>query len=165
MVPVHGAPEGVDALVLVRRWAEHTGPVLHIARDDTRLAGLAEAIAFFGPEVEVIAFPAWDCLPYDRVSPNGAVIAERIAALSRLQSEPGKKRIVLTTVNAALQKVTPRAALSGGGMLLRVGENIAPDELAVFLDADGYNRTATVMEPGEFALRGGIIDVFPAGDA
>ncbi len=165
MVPVYGAPEGVDALVLVRRWAEHNGPVLHIARDDTRLAGLAEAIAFFGPEVEVIAFPAWDCLPYDRVSPNGAVIAERIAALSRLQSEPGKKRIVLTTVNAALQKVTPRAALSGGGMLLRVGENIAPGELAAFLDADGYNRTATVMEPGEFAMRGGIIDVFPAGDA
>ena len=146
MVPVHGAPEGVDALVLVRRWAEHTGPVLHIARDDTRLAVLAEAIAFFGPEVEVIAFPAWDCLPYDRVSPNGAVIAERIAALSRLQAEPGKKRIVLTTVNAALQKVTPRSALAGAGMRLSVGDTIAPDDLAAFLDADGYNRTGTVME-------------------
>ena len=165
MVPGHGAPEGVDALVLVRRWAEHTGPVLHIARDDTRLAVLAEAIAFFGPEVEVIAFPAWDCLPYDRVSPNGAVIAERIAALSRLQAEPGKKRIVLTTVNAALQKVTPRSALAGAGMRLSVGDTIAPDDLAAFLDADGYNRTGTVMEAGEFSLRGGIIDVFPAGEA
>jgi transcription-repair coupling factor (superfamily II helicase) len=165
MIPVHGVPEGVDALVLVRRLGEHGGPVLHIARDDARLAGLAEAIAFFGPEVEVIAFPGWDCLPYDRVSPNGAIIAERIAALSRLQAEPGKKRIVLTTVNAALQKVAPRAGLAGAGMRLRVGDSIAPEDLAGFLDADGYNRTGTVMEPGEFSLRGGIIDVFPAGEA
>jgi transcription-repair coupling factor (superfamily II helicase) len=165
MIPVYGAPEGVDALVLVRRLGEHSGPVLHIARDDGRLAGLAEAIGFFGPEVEVISFPAWDCLPYDRVSPNGAIIAERIAALSRLQAEPGKKRIVLTTVNAALQRVTPRSALAGAGMRLAVGDTIAPEDLAAFLDADGYNRTGTVMEPGEFSLRGGIVDVFPAGEA
>jgi transcription-repair coupling factor (superfamily II helicase) len=165
MITVYGVPEGVDALLLVRRLGEHDGPVLHIARDDGRLAGLAEAIAFFGPEVEVISFPAWDCLPYDRVSPNGAIIAERIAALSRLQASPEKKRIVLTTVNAALQRVTPRAGLVGAGMRLSVGDSIAPDEVAAFLDADGYNRTGTVMEPGEYALRGGIIDVFPAGDA
>jgi transcription-repair coupling factor (superfamily II helicase) len=155
----------VDAAVLVRHLGEHDGPVLHIARDDTRLAGLAEAIAFFGPEVEVVQFPAWDCLPYDRVSPNGAIIAERIAALSRLQAAPGKKRIVLTTVNAALQKVPPREALVGAGMVLEVGATISPEDLAAFLDADGYNRTGTVMEPGEYAVRGGILDVFPAGES
>jgi transcription-repair coupling factor (superfamily II helicase) len=165
MITVHGVPEGVDAAVLVRRLGEHDGPVLHVARDDTRLAGLAEAIGFFGPEIDVVQFPAWDCLPYDRVSPNGAIIAERIAALSRLQAEPAKKRIVLTTVNAALQKVPPRKALVGAGMTLAVGAVIAPEDLAGFLDADGYNRTGTVMEPGEYALRGGIIDVFPAGEA
>jgi transcription-repair coupling factor (superfamily II helicase) len=165
MIPVYGVPEGVDAAVLVRRLGEHNGPVLHVARDDTRLAGLAEAIGFFGPEVEVVQFPAWDCLPYDRVSPNGGIIAERIAALSRLQAEPGKKRIVLTTVNAALQKVPPRKALVGAGMALAVGASISPEDLAAFLDADGYNRTGTVMEPGEYAVRGGIVDVFPAGEA
>ncbi|OYV25296.1 MAG: transcription-repair coupling factor, partial [Acidocella sp. 20-63-7] len=165
MIPVYGVPEGVDALALVRRLGEQDGPVLHISRDDTRLAALAEEIGFFGPEIEVISLPAWDCLPYDRVSPNGAIIAERIAALSRLQASPGKKRIVLTTVNAALQKVTPRAALAGAGMRLTVGDSVALDDLAAFLDADGYNRTGTVMEPGEFSLRGGILDVFPAGEA
>jgi transcription-repair coupling factor (superfamily II helicase) len=165
MITVYGVPEGVDAAVLVRRLGEQDGPVLHIARDDTRLAGLAEAIAFFGPEVEIVQFPAWDCLPYDRVSPNGGVIAERIAALSRLQAQPGKKRIVLTTVNAALQKVPPRTALVGAGMKLAVGASISPEDLAAFLDADGYNRTGTVMEPGEYAIRGGILDVFPAGEA
>jgi transcription-repair coupling factor (superfamily II helicase) len=165
MITVYGVPEGVDAAVLVRRLGEHDGPVLHIARDDTRLAGLAEAIGFFGPEIEVVQFPAWDCLPYDRVSPNGAIIAERIAALSRLQQSPAARRIVLTTVNAALQKVPPRQALVGAGMNLAVGDSIAPKDLAAFLDADGYNRTGTVMEPGEFSLRGGILDVFPSGEA
>jgi transcription-repair coupling factor (superfamily II helicase) len=164
MITVYGVPEGVDALVLVRRLGEHDGPVLHVVRDDSRLAGLVESVAFFGPEVEVITVPAWDCLPYDRVSPNGAIIAERIAALSRLQAEPGKKRIVLTTVNAALQKVPPGAVLAGAGMRLAVGDSIAPQDLAAFLDSDGYNRVGTVMEAGEFSLRGGIIDVFPAGE-
>jgi transcription-repair coupling factor (superfamily II helicase) len=165
MITIYGVPEGVDAAVLVRRLGEHDGPVLHIARDDTRLAGLAEAIAFFGPEIEIVQFPAWDCLPYDRVSPNGAIIAERIAALSRLQQSPAARRIVITTVNAALQKVPPRQALVGAGMSLAVGDSIAPEDLAAFLDADGYNRTGTVMEPGEYAVRGGIIDVFPSGEA
>jgi transcription-repair coupling factor (superfamily II helicase) len=165
MINVYGVPEGVDAQLLVRRLGEADGPVLHIARDDHRLAGLAEAVAFFGPEVEVVQFPAWDCLPYDRVSPNGAIIAERIAALSRLQAAPGKKRIVLTTVNAALQKVVARATLVGAGMVLAVGETMAPGDLAAFLDADGYNRVGTVMEPGEYSVRGGILDVFPAGEA
>ncbi len=165
MIPLYGVPEGADALALVRRLGESDGPILHVARDDGRLAGLAEAIGFFAPEAEVVTFPAWDCLPYDRVSPNGAITAERIAALSRMVAAPAAKRIVLTTVNAALQKVIPRAALAGAGMRLAVGDSIAPEDLAAFLDSDGYNRTGTVMEPGEYAFRGGIIDVFPAGEA
>lgn len=165
MIPVYGAPEGVDALVLVRRLGEHDGPVLHIARDETRLVALAEEIAFFGPEIEVVAVPAWDCLPYDRVSPNAAAMADRISALSRLQAEPGRKRIVLTTVNAALQKVVPRRALAGAGLALAKGETVSLGDVAAFLEADGYRRTGTVMDAGEFSLRGGILDVFPAGAA
>lgn len=163
MIPVYGVPEGVDALVLVRRLGEHDGPVLHIARDDARLSALAEEIAFFGPEIEVISFPAWDCLPYDRVSPNAGVVAERISALSRLQAAPGKKRIILTTVNAALQKTLPRTALAGAGLTLAKGESASLTDIAGFLEADGYRRTGTVMEAGEFSMRGGILDVFPSG--
>ena len=165
MIPVYGAPEGVDALVLVRRLAEHDGPVLHIARDDGRLAALVEEIAFFGPELEVVTVPAWDCLPYDRVSPNGGIIAERVAALGKLAAALDKKRIVLTTVNAALQKLPPRAVLAGAGMALAVGDSVPLEDIATFLEADGYRHTGTVMEPGEFSRRGGILDVFPAGEA
>ncbi len=110
---VYGAPEGFDALLLVRRRAEHTGAVLHVARDDARMARLAEALAFFAPGLEVLRFPAWDCLPYDRVSPNAEIVSERIATLARLLDTGGRPRLVLTTVNALVQRVPPRSAFDG----------------------------------------------------
>ena len=164
-ITVHGAPEGYDALLLARRRAEFAGPVLHVCRDDARMARLAEALGFFMPEAELLRFPAWDCLPYDRVSPNPALIAERIATLARLLEPARRPRIVLTTVNALVQRTPPRAAFAGTARELAEGGSVAPEDLARFLEANGYARAGTVMEPGEYALRGGIIDIFPAGAA
>ncbi|HEX4261929.1 MAG TPA: transcription-repair coupling factor [Acetobacteraceae bacterium] len=159
-----GVPEGFDALLLARRRAEHTGSVLHVARDDARMARLTEALGFFAPGIEVLRFPAWDCLPYDRVSPNTAIVSERVATLARLMEPAAAPRIVLTTVNALVQRVPPRHVLRGESRTLRPGETIEPEALARFLEAGGYARAGTVMEPGEFAVRGGIIDIFPAGE-
>ena len=158
---IHGAPEGVDALLLARRAAEHDGPLLHVARDDARMARLAEALAFFAPEAEVLRIPAWDCLPYDRVSPNAELVAERIASLGRLLDKPRGQRIVLTTVNALVQRVPPRAVFHGASLALTVNATLAPETLIAFLEANGYGRAATVMEHGEYAARGGIVDIFP----
>ncbi len=163
-LPVFGAPEGFDALLLARRRAEFAGPVVHVARDDARMARLAEALEFFAPECEVLRFPAWDCLPYDRVSPNPVLVSERIATLARLLERAERPRIVLTTVNAAVQRVPPREAFEGASLPLRVDGTVQPEQLARFLEANGYARAATVMEPGEYAMRGGIIDIFPAGE-
>jgi transcription-repair coupling factor (superfamily II helicase) len=163
-ITVHGAPEGFDALLLARRRAEASGPVLHVCRDDARMARLAEAVGFFAPEVEVLRFPAWDCLPYDRVSPNPEIVAERVATLTRLAERAAAPRVVLTTVNALVQKVPPRAAFGGATLALRKGGRIEPAKLAEFLEANGYHRTGTVMEHGEYAVRGGIVDLFPAGE-
>ena len=161
---VYGAPEGFDAQLLARRRAEHRGAVLHVARDDQRMARLAEALAFFAPEAEILRFPAWDCLPYDRVSPNPEIVSERIATLARLL-EPGKRpRIVLTTVNALVQRVPPRQVFEGASMILRPGQAAPPETVTAFLEANGYGRAGTVMEPGEYAMRGGIIDIYPAGE-
>ncbi|HYZ64611.1 MAG TPA: transcription-repair coupling factor, partial [Acetobacteraceae bacterium] len=161
---VYGAPEGFDALLLARRRAEHAGAVLHVARDDSRMARLAEALAFFAPELEVLRFPAWDCLPYDRVSPNPELVSERIATLARLVEQPTKKRVVLTTVNALVQRVPPRDAFRGASMVLRAGQDAPLEDIIRFLEANGYNRAGTVMEPGEYAARGGILDLYPAGE-
>ena len=144
-------PKGYDALLLAKRRVEHRGAILHVNRDDTRMARLAEALAFFAPEVEVLRFPAWDCLPYDRVSPNPAIVSERIACLARLLEQTDRPRIVLTTVNALVQRVPPRGVFRGASLSVRAGGSIEPDQLTRFLEANGYGRADTVMEPGEYA--------------
>ena len=163
-ISVYGAPEGWDAFLLARRRAEAAGHVIHVTRDDARMARLAEALAFVMPEAEILRFPAWDCLPYDRVSPNPVLVAERVATLTRLLEKSTRPRIVLTTVNALVQRVPPRTAFAGASLVLAVNAAIQPEALAAFLEAHGYGRAGTVMEPGEYAMRGGIIDLFPAGE-
>jgi transcription-repair coupling factor (superfamily II helicase) len=164
-VTVHGVPEGFDALLLARRRAETDAALLHVCRDDQRMARLGDALGFFAPDVEVVRFPAWDCLPYDRASPNPEIVSERVAALTRLlEPVPPGGRIVLTTVNALVQKVPPRQAFLGSVMHLEPGRRVEIAALTAFLEANGYGRTGTVMEPGEYAVRGGLIDLYPAGE-
>ncbi|HEX6980177.1 MAG TPA: transcription-repair coupling factor, partial [Alphaproteobacteria bacterium] len=162
-IDVAGAPPGIDAIVLGDLVASGR-TVLHIARDDARMAMLSDALSFFHPDVAVLTFPAWDCLPYDRVSPNGEVVARRIATLAELAAEgEPRRRVVLTTVNAVLQRVPKRALFAASAFGAAVGERVSSDALVDFLTRNGYTRADTVREPGEFAVRGGIIDLFPPG--
>jgi len=161
-----GAPDGVDALALAE--AARSGnarQLIHVARDDTRMAFLLEALRWFAPEIEVLDFPAWDCLPYDRSSPHGDIVGRRLAALGALAENPSAPRILLTTCNAILQRVPPRAAIAGGTWTVTPGSDLDTDSLFEFLGRNGYVRTGTVMEAGEYAVRGGIIDLFPSGGA
>ena len=164
-IAVHGAPEGFDAALLARRRAESRAPMLHVCRDDARMARMEEALGFFAPHAELLRFPAWDCLPYDRASPNPEIVAERVATLTRLAEPATRPRILLTTANALVQKVPPRAAFAGATLALKRGGRVVQAELTRFLEANGYHRTGTVMEHGEYAVRGGIMDLFPAGEA
>ncbi|MEE8189107.1 MAG: transcription-repair coupling factor, partial [Kiloniellales bacterium] len=167
-VLIANAPEGLEGLLLAGLAAERGAcPLLHVARDDARMARLAEALGFFAPEAEVLTFPAWDCLPYDRVGPHRDILARRIDTLTRLlgaEAAPPAGRIVITTVNALLQRLPPRAAFEGRLLEGRVGTTIALDELSAYFTRNGYLRAETVGEPGEFALRGGLVDVYPPGE-
>ncbi len=167
-VTIHGAPEGHDAFVLGRLAAGETPEILHVCHDDGRMARLAAAIHFFWPELEILTLPAWDCLPYDRVSPNAEIVSRRVDTLTRLadaEGETGHRRIVLTTVNALVQRVPPRQLFRGRVLNVAVGGRMPLDRLVAFLGENGYGRTDTVREAGEFAVRGGILDVFPSGEA
>ncbi|HZH45320.1 MAG TPA: transcription-repair coupling factor [Roseococcus sp.] len=164
-IDVFGAPEGFDALLLRARRVESLAPVLHVCRDDARMARLAEALGFFMPEAELLRLPAWDCLPYDRVSPNPELVAERVATLADLTVKEARPRIVLTTVNALVQRVPPRSAFAGAALNLKRGGRASIESVTGFLEGNGYGRTGTVMEPGEYAVRGGILDLFPSGEA
>ncbi|MGE4221078.1 MAG: transcription-repair coupling factor, partial [Alphaproteobacteria bacterium] len=156
---IGGAPEGLDALLL----AEAEQSVLHICRDDTRMTRMAGQIGFFAPGRPVLLFPAWDTVPYDRTSPNGDIVAQRLHTLLRLASGIQDGCIVVTTINAVLQRVPPRTAFQGASIAAAVGERLAQADLFQALDRNGYRRSGTVREPGEFAVRGGIVDLFPPG--
>ena len=142
--------------------------ILHIARDGQRLERLQDGLRFFVPEREVLVFPAWDCLPYDRLSPHPDIVAERLETLARLAApkKPGAPaRIVLASVGAALQRVPPRSLYADAAVVLRKGQTVDLAWLTGFLTENGYGRAETVMEPGEFAVRGGLVDLFPPGTA
>lgn len=136
---------------------------MFILPEDLRMAATEEALKFFAPDLEVITFPAWDCLPYDRVSPNSDIVAERMTALGTLLSETDKPRIILSTVNAVLQYVPGKALVANSLFRLKLGDSINSEDIARYLVANGFSRIGTVMDIGEFAIRGGLIDIFPPG--
>ncbi len=164
----YGAPEGQDARILAdraREAAKNQEIICHIALDDGRLDILKDLLTFFAPDVQIIEFPAWDCLPYDRVSPSNDIVAKRVSALTDLMAWQADDRyfprVFITTVNAALQRVTPQSALQDASFIANKGGTLDIDRLQNFFTHNGYFRTETVREAGEYAIRGGIIDVFP----
>ena len=164
-IRVGGAPEGFDAKLVLAELERGATRVLHVARDDKRLAAMAEALAFFAPDVPVLTFPAWDCLPYDRVSPNADISAMRMAALAALAHGAMPDRaVILTTLNAATQYVPAREVLREAAFTARVGNRVDEDGLRQFLVRMGFSQSPTVMEPGDYAIRGGIIDIYPPGE-
>ncbi|MCW6534377.1 transcription-repair coupling factor [Sphingomonas lycopersici] len=135
-----------------------------IAPDEAAMRAIAATAPFFAPELEVVEFPAWDCLPYDRASPTLRVMAERIGALHRLQQKPRGAQLVLTTANAATQRTLTPFRIRQLVANLKPGERISRERLAALLQANGYVRTDTVHDAGEYAIRGGIVDLFPSGE-
>ena len=127
---IAGAPAGHDAVVIAEIARNAGRCIVVVAHDDVRLAGLAEALAFFAPDIERLEFPAWDCLPYDRVSPNPEVVGQRIDTLSRLSSGIANQPcILLTTVSAALQRVPPATEVAGRAIVIRRGDRLDPANL------------------------------------
>ena len=164
-VTVGGAPEGFDAQLVLNEVARSGGPVLHVARDDKRAEAMRAALRFFAPDMPVILFPGWDCLPYDRVSPNPDIAAARVATLAALVHQMPERFVLLTTLNAATQRVPARDVLRQAAFTARVGQRIDESALRDFLVRMGFSQSPTVMEPGDYAVRGGIIDIFPPGEA
>ncbi len=164
-VTVGGAPEGFDAQLVLNEIVRSGGPVCHVARDDKRMEAMRAALAFFAPHMPVFVFPGWDCLPYDRVSPNADISAARVATLAALVHQMPEQFVLLTTLNAATQRVPARAILREAAFTARVDQRIDEEALRNFLVRMGFTQSPTVMEPGDYAIRGGIIDIFPPGES
>ncbi|NTT87473.1 transcription-repair coupling factor [Tabrizicola fusiformis] len=157
-----GAPEGFDARLLIRELGRGQ-PVIHVARDDKRMEAMRAALAVMAPGTVVLEFPAWDCLPYDRVSPNPTISARRMATLATLAAGLNGAFVLLTTLAAATQRIPAREVLRGASFAARVGDRVDEAHLRGFLARMGFSPVSTVAEPGDFAIRGGIVDLWPPG--
>jgi len=169
------APEGYDAFVvadLTRALATagEARPVtlVFVARDSLRAQNFIDALGFAAPEIEALYLPSWDCQPYDRVSPNAAVSAERMTALARLARSRGaveRPRILVGSASALTQRVPPLKYVGSAAFSAAPGNSVRMDELALWLEMNGYARASTVRDVGDYATRGGILDLYPAGAA
>ncbi len=154
---------GAQPLVMADLARAAKGRAVFIAPDEQGMQAVADAARWFAPELEVIEFPAWDCLPYDRASPALSVSARRLAALHRLQAGVAGGQLLVTTINAVLQRVLTPFRIRESVRELKPGARIGHDSLAALLQRQGYSRTDTVVDAGEFAVRGSIFDIFPSG--
>ena len=133
-----GAPEGFDARLLARE-LERGAPVIHIARDDKRMEAMRLALGVMAPQAVVLDFPAWDCLPYDRVSPNPEIAARRMATLAALVAGVPGPFVLLTTLNAATQRVPARDMVAASSFTAQVGKRVDEAHLKGFLSRMGFS--------------------------
>ncbi|WP_305096235.1 transcription-repair coupling factor [Croceibacterium aestuarii] len=154
---------GAQPLIMADLARASRGRAVFIAPDEAAMQAVADAARWFAPELEVLEFPAWDCLPYDRASPALSVSARRLSALHRLQSGQREKQLLVTTVNALTQRVLTPFRVRESVRELKPGVSIGHESLAALLQRQGYSRTDTVIDSGEFAVRGSIFDIYPSG--
>jgi transcription-repair coupling factor (superfamily II helicase) len=164
---VANAPEGYDACLVAGAAQRHCGVTAYVARDDAHAASFAQHVKFFAPTLKLARLPAWDCLPYDRVGPASEISARRIATLLRLarRKADAPPLLVVTTASALLQKTLPRTRLLKASFVARPGKDIDIAALQAYFDANGYTRSSAVREKGDYAFRGGVIDLFAPGSA
>ncbi|MEP0191196.1 MAG: transcription-repair coupling factor [Erythrobacter sp.] len=155
-------PRGSQPLVMSDLARAAKQRAVFIAPDEATMRSVADAARFFAPEVDVLEFPAWDCLPYDRASPALSISATRLSTLFKLQNPNGGSQLLVTTVNAALQRVLTPFRIRESVRAFKPGISIGLESLAALLSRQGYSRTDTVIDHGEFAVRGSIVDIFPS---
>ncbi len=159
-----GVPTGFVPVLLADLARAAKGRVCFIAPDSQAADAIDQTVHYFAPELEVISIPAWDCLPYDRAGPSLRAASERLAGLHALQSTPKGPQLVITTINAVTQKTLTPFRIRQMVARLAPGERIAIDRLVALLQSNGYARTDTVHDAGEYAVRGGIVDLYPSGE-
>lgn len=155
-VPDGGEPFALGPLLKGKK-------TLYICATEAKAQQLVEQLTLVLPEIKPLYFPAWDCLPYDRVSSGLDVMTQRIDLLTTLLGDSLSTFCVVTSVAALLQRLPPKNALENQSLRLQPGQPLNRERLLGFLAEMGYIRVDTVRESGEYAVRGGIIDFFPPG--
>jgi len=164
-------PNGMVPIVLSQlvesRLKKHSNTkisLVYITRDGERLSNIAKILKQLMPSHNILSLPAWDCLPYDRVSPSTIAIGARMATLATLANEKTKGIILLTTINAFIQKNPPLEIVKTLSFSAVCGDVVSSENMLIWAANNGYLRVPTVREPGEYAVRGGLIDIYPPSE-
>lgn len=152
-------PNGFEGMLLQAALKEDVSQILLVVQDRESVDSIIEEIKFFNPNIKIAPFKAWDTMPYDRLSPNPSVLSSRVKTLVQLCSEKEIPQVVVASVSALIQKVPPKKALNDSSILIQVGDELNREFLHEILVDAGFSRMINAIYPGEFAARGGIIDV------
>ncbi|MHB1273095.1 MAG: transcription-repair coupling factor family protein, partial [Rhodanobacter sp.] len=158
--PPHGSAR---ALLIAEAARTHTGLLVAVTRDTQRAQALETELKIYAGSLPVLHFPDWETLPYDVFSPLSEIVSQRIATLYQL---PGVKRGVLVVPVATLmQRIAPRSHITGSSLMLAKGQKLDLAHEKRRLESSGYRNVPQVAEPGDFAVRGALLDIFPMGTA
>jgi len=158
--PPHGSSR---ALLIAEAARTHAGLLVAVTRDSQRAQALEAELNIFAGGLPVLHFPDWETLPYDAFSPHPEIVSQRIATLYQL---PSVQRGVLVVPAATLmQRIAPRAHITGSGLVLAKRQKLDLAAEQRRLEASGYRHVPQVAEPGDFAVRGSLLDIFPMGTA
>jgi len=161
---VSHAPFGADIRAMVEAVEHRVRPSVYVARDERQAQAALRLAQFFSPRIETVLIPGWDSLPYDRTSPSPEAAATRCAGLARLAglaNAPSRPVLFATTGSALVQRLPGREVWNNTSLALSKGSRLPSDRLRTFLSLNGFSRVSTVRDKGDFALRGGIVDIFP----
>src|SRR5436190_563012 len=163
LAPLPGSADALMLAQLATRCASERRILAVIAADALAMQRLAEEIAYFAPDLRVTSFPDWETLPYDHFSPHHDLISARLATLYQMGRH--ECDVVLIAAQTSLYRLPPRSYLAAHTFFLTTGEKLDVDKLRDQLALAGYTHVTQVVSPGEFSVRGGLIDLFPMGSA
>jgi transcription-repair coupling factor (superfamily II helicase) len=157
------APHGAAlALALAETGRAYDGIVVAVAHDTHAAHALeAELAVFAGGDLEVLQFPDWETLPYDLFSPHPEIVSQRIATLYRLPTL--KRGVLVVPVATLMQRLAPRSYIAGSALVLALKQKLDIASEQRRLEMAGYRNVPQVQEPGDFAVRGALLDIFPMG--
>jgi transcription-repair coupling factor (superfamily II helicase) len=160
---LYGSSFGLACYQLAR---QHDGLILAVTRDSASANRLQQELAFYAcgdDNTPVLIFPDWETLPYDAFSPHQDIISQRLETLYRL---PDMQRgVLIAPVDTLMHRVAPRSFVQGNCFMLQQGENVDIDAMRNRLEQSGYRNVTQVMEHGEYAVRGNLMDLYPMGSA
>jgi transcription-repair coupling factor (superfamily II helicase) len=156
--PPHGSAR---ALLVAEAARSHDGLIVVVTRDTQRAHALEDELRIFAGALPVLHFPDWETLPYDVFSPHPDIVSQRIATLYQLPSV--KRGVLVVPASTLMQRIAPRSHIAGAGLMLRKGQKLDLANEQRRLEACGYRHVPQVAEPGDFAVRGALIDIYPMG--